>query len=161
MSSRGAESPARRNRTKKPSQDISRDSTADTTPNPDPAVFEAAFVIDDPEDAPPTPPVKEVDGEAAPGASTTSSEKPNGVADKMGSTEDVQPSSAATHPNSERTDPPKRPGDQAEDTGNAGVTELPADVRAKLKKLEKIEKSYGGMQILRPKTGMAPMYSTY
>jgi hypothetical protein len=138
-STAGTQSPARRPRpTKKPSEDLSsRDANGDGTPNPDPAVFEAAFVIDD------------MDDSAAPSRVATPS-----VADKDG--KDTTPAAGSAPANGASEGQPAardsgeavttaadQPANPAS-TATPATTELPTEVRARLRKLEKLEKTYPG-----------------
>lgn len=130
----GTQSPARKPRTaKKFTEDANGDGV---TANPDPAVFEAAFVIDETDEAP-TPariatpslgdkekmndsgkdPATSVDSAAA-GKKSTDSQDSGGKAE--------QPERTTSSP--------------ALDT-----TELSPEVKAKLRKLDKLEKTYPGL----------------
>ena len=99
-------------------------------PDPDPAVFEAAFVIDDPETPMPrtdTPTIV-VDGEGQAGDGSRAGAGADGEAKQDGDATDgretaATPSSAAKTPT---------------------TPELPPDIKIKLRKLEKLETTYPG-----------------
>ena len=131
------DSPAKRSRPKKPVQDV-KDS--DGAPNPDPAVFEAAFVIDDSEEfmadtvseptvdgkRPEEEPKKE-DGGDAPENTTGNGDTPeprdNGDSDGRS------------------TGAPNKT-EKKEAAKAVAKVELPQDVRVRLRKLEKLEATY-------------------
>ncbi|KAL1856487.1 hypothetical protein VTK73DRAFT_8230 [Phialemonium thermophilum] len=131
-STRVVESTNRRQRPAKQGQAPETDVSADT----DPAVFEAAFVIDDTD-------------EGTPAASTPQTEEHGDPVDEQGQNgaPSDDPPGATSGP-----DKPRQNGENKEDgTSNSsekpaqqpGTTaELPPDIRAKLKKLEKLEKTY-------------------
>ncbi len=138
-STAGTQSPARRPRpTKKASEDLtSRDANADGA-NPDPAVFEAAFVIDDADDsaAPSrvaTPALADMSskeakaGESAKDTPPAADAPTNGTADAPASGENGEVTGAAAAP------------------GTPSTFELPPEVRARLRKLDKLEKTYPGL----------------
>ncbi|KAH9226880.1 hypothetical protein K456DRAFT_1092089 [Colletotrichum gloeosporioides 23] len=116
--SRGNQSPARRPRPKK---NVSQDNTkdGDSPSNPDPAVFEAAFVLDDSEEP-----------------SRAGTPKPPTMEDK-------------TDEKKEKVEEAGQNGDEKKE-GDAGAAtaapaaapELSPEVRTKLRKLEKLEKTY-------------------
>ncbi|KAI0839373.1 hypothetical protein F5Y06DRAFT_265278 [Hypoxylon sp. FL0890] len=117
---------AGRKKAKKLSQDISN---GDGAANPDPAVFEAAFVLDDedaeagssqPQSAPPEKGLK--DG-------LTNSEKKENESEQNGETKD-----------------PVGPDVDEKSKGapSNAPTELPSHIKIKLKKLEKLEATYPG-----------------
>lgn len=118
--SRGNQSPARRPRPKK---NVSQDNTkdGDSPSNPDPAVFEAAFVLDDSEEP-----------------SRAGTPKPPAMEDK-------------TDEKKEKVEEAGQNGDEKKE-GDAGAAtaapaaapELSPEVRTKLRKLEKLEKTYPG-----------------
>lgn len=118
-----------------PSQDMSADGTAATS---DPAVFEAAFVIDD----------------------TDETNTPSRVGtpistDKEGKAKDPETPARNTEPVKEGTDPLQN-GDRASVKSAAGQTsrsatltpsttsELSPEIRVRLRKLDKLEKTYPG-----------------
>ncbi|KAI1851000.1 hypothetical protein JX266_003665 [Neoarthrinium moseri] len=120
------DSPAKR-RPKKPAQDVSN---GDGLPNPDPAVFEAAFALDEEEAE-----AKETDEKPAVAQDdATTAEKADGLA-----TDDAES-------NGDRVDKPaKSPeaaGPAVSTAQPAASAELPAEVKAKLRKLDKLEKTY-------------------
>lgn len=131
-STRAAASPATRPRTKKPGQDVNGDSPA----NPDPAVFEAAFVIDDTDEGTPssTPKPEEADKQL---------EAPKDDAPPANQASDDGTAGNDAQPNNEQNDAPK-PLPEGSKPQPAAAPELPPDVRAKVKKLEKLEKTYPG-----------------
>lgn len=112
--------------------------------NPDPAVFEAAFVIDDADDstapsrvATPSLAGKETKaGDAGKGTEQAGAGGPvNGATD-----------AAATGDNGE---PNKPAADNAANAASAAApvaSELPPEVRARLRKLDKLEKTYPGLR---------------
>ena len=129
-----------RRKLKKPSQDVAN---GETGPNPDPAVFEAAFVIDD-----------EDDGDAPTRSGTPKPAPPEKDAKE---TPKVEVSAAPrnseetliekSHPDDEKQkekengkEKPAGPGD----TKSSAPAELPPHIKAKLRKLEKLESTYPG-----------------
>jgi hypothetical protein len=105
--------------------------------SPDPAVFEAAFVIDDSEESRVGTPMPEMK-EKAEGADAVGQEKPKtNVAAAAGQDQELMS---------------REDGDRKEDITEkssepapaAPSKDLPSDVRAKLKKLEKLEATYPG-----------------
>ena len=135
-SNSGASGAARKPRPKKPGQDASKND--DGAANPDPSVFEAAFVIDDDEPsraATPRPPTTDEnspqngdskDDGAASGKGDTglaSSKEPEKNGDDEGRSEGDKPV------------PPPKP---------AAAPEVSPEVRARLRKLEKLEATYPG-----------------
>ncbi|KAG6224598.1 hypothetical protein E4U34_000197 [Claviceps purpurea] len=132
-----ANAAGRRPRAKKPSTDI----TDNGAPNPDPAVFEAAFVIDDSDEpsrtgtpAPPPPPEKDTPE----GLGTSSTITKNGRA-QDGASQDVG--------NSEKeTGSGKSPATDGATTNTsaqaANNTELSPEIKQRLRKLEKLEATY-------------------
>lgn len=131
------QSPARRPR-KKPSEDTTNGDGP--TSNPDPAVFEAAFVIDDTDES----------GTPARVATPVSADK---SADQKpaGKTADIvaqtSPTPAATaSQNAEKGETARAASDQAQQTSPAtsGGAELSPEIRTRLRKLEKLEKTYPG-----------------
>lgn len=126
-------------RPKKPSQDVAKEDAGAV--DTDPAVFEAAFVIDDEEpsrSATPMPPssheLKKSENGDAKDENTAEGEKGdkgtgNNAKDPEKNGEDEGRKSEGDKP----VPPPK-----------ATNTELPPDIRAKLRKLEKLEKTYPG-----------------
>lgn len=134
-STAGTQSSARRPRpTKKASEDLSsRDANGDGAPNPDPAVFEAAFVIDD------------MDDSAAPSRVATPALADKDAKAGNSGNDTAQP--AADAPVNGTTETPAGGGNgDASNTVAAAPTtsELPPEVRARLRKLEKLEKTYPG-----------------
>ncbi|KHN94438.1 grip [Metarhizium album ARSEF 1941] len=124
-----ADPTGRRARAKKPSADI----TDSTVPNPDPAVFEAAFVIDDSDEPsrsgtpapplPPPPPEKDhVDGDGM-------------HASKIGQADTSQTN--GTNADQEHAD-----GNAKEDGHAAAPTGLSPEIKQRLRKLEKLESTY-------------------
>lgn len=127
-SNSGASS-ARRPRPKKQGQEALRndDGAADT----DPAVFEAAFIIDDDEPSRATTPRPPTD-EKAPqnGDSSEKGEEGGGNTKDLEKNGDDEGRSEADKPA-----PPPKP---------TATSELPPEVRARLRKLEKLEATYPG-----------------
>lgn len=135
-SRKGETSPSKRARSKKQPSD------GNDAPNPDPAVFEAAFVIDDSEEpsraGTPKPASESKDSNDEQGASQI-----NGSDDK---TQDA--SSAKGESTSEKTegaalDPGSASKKPAGGT-SAPSAELSPEVRQRLRKLEKLEATYPG-----------------
>lgn len=129
---------ARKPRLKKPSQDIGRDADAAAT-NTDPAVFEAAFVIDDEEpsrSATPQPP--------------SAIEKNSDNGDSNDSTAHGEKGDTAagnTAKDSEKNgddEGRKSEGDKPVPPPKTTAADLPPDIRARLRKLDKLEKTYPG-----------------
>lgn len=147
-SSSGASQAKRARGGKKPNQDVAKDgSGTDTSVNPDPAVFEAAFVIDDEEPSrvstPVPPPPYEESQEKGKEKEKTNSE---------GDDDDtIVAESTNGDNNSEKEEkasllPPK-----------PAAPELPPDVLTKLRKLEKLEKTYPGWLITMSQTNPAQL----
>lgn len=124
--SRSAQSPARRPRPKKTASDAK--DGGDSPSNPDPAVFEAAFVIDDNEEpsraGTPKPAADKMEDKPEEKAKDKADEGQNGDNGKEG--EETKGAAGA---------PPPPP---------AAASELSPEVRTKLRKLEKLEKTYPG-----------------
>lgn len=125
----------RRPRPKKPSADI----TDTGAPNPDPAVFEAAFVIDDSDDqsrsgtpAPPPPPEKDnVDS--------------NGTSAQRGD-EEKMPQTNGTSTGQENAADGKGKKEGGDAAASAPAAELSPEIKQRLRKLEKLEATYPGMR---------------
>lgn len=136
-SNSGASSAGKRTRPKKAVQDASKEADA-AAANPDPAVFEAAFVIDD-DDEPsrtstPPPQYQDIKSDAQ--------DKDGGALSEMHEVKAGDDGADA-----EKTgagDGLKPEGTQSATSSKAASVELPADVRAKLRKLEKLEATYPG-----------------
>ncbi|RCI17379.1 hypothetical protein L249_1691 [Ophiocordyceps polyrhachis-furcata BCC 54312] len=130
-SSRRNESPAaaKRPRAKRPSSV----DTSDAAPNPDPAVFEAAFVIDDSDEpsraASPRPPQPSKDDSLQ--DPLAESEKP--AIDDHAQGQDEKGSRDDGGPNRQAADPPSHP---------PAATGLTPEIRQRLRKLEKLEATY-------------------
>ncbi|KAH9905186.1 hypothetical protein F4778DRAFT_696550 [Xylariomycetidae sp. FL2044] len=120
-------SPAKR-RIKKPSQDAIN---GDTAVNPDPAVFEAAFVIDDDE---------------ADNASQTSPEKSTppepGMAKEQGNGDTDKQDTGGEHNGEKKEDGTSVPEGKAKDPVPPAPAELSPQLKTRLKKLEKLEATY-------------------
>jgi hypothetical protein len=129
--------PARRQRTKKPSIDTSKDAPGETVPTPDPATFEASFAIEDEEDeSPATSEAKDKDGIADAPKSAEQQAKVESAEGTAGiRSNGVEPAAQAVTDTKETT---------SNDATPAAI-ELPADVQARLKKLDKLEKVYKSM----------------
>ena len=148
-SSSGAktQSPARRPR-KKPADDVNATSNGEgPAANPDPAVFEAAFVIDD------------TDETATPSRAATPSladkELPahykgtEKVSDNTASASSAGDGAATQNDSGERAGSEKGEMVQPTKLSNAApATEIPIEVRARLRKLDKLEKTYPGSRPL-------------
>ncbi|KAK8074073.1 hypothetical protein PG994_004972 [Apiospora phragmitis] len=118
-------SSAAKRKARKPGQDSANGS--DNLPNTDPAVFEAAFALDD----------EEAEAKAA----VTNSE--NGDVSEKGVKGDSSPDAT----NSEKPEAKEKTetnGDKKKRTAPAPVTaaDLPPEIQAKLRKLDKLEKTY-------------------
>lgn len=116
------DSPVKR-KVKKPSQDVSN---GDNIPNPDPAVFEAAFALDE----------EEAEAKAT-AEQPAESEKDGG--DKPAAEDDAQ--------SKEKTgeEAPASDDKAAKEDSPSAPVELSPEVKTKLRKLEKLEKTYPGM----------------
>lgn len=131
-SNSSASTQARKPRQKKAAQDASKEVEGGAT-NPDPAVFEAAFVIDDDEpsrSSTPLPPSEQKEKRPQNGDSKGDGDPITG--------EDKDSEKKGTDGQTLEGDkpvPPPKP---------AATPELPPDVRAKLRKLEKLEATYPG-----------------
>jgi hypothetical protein len=119
---------------KKTSEDLtSRDTNGDgMAANPDPAVFEAAFVIDDTDDT-----------------TTPSRVATPALADKEGKTGKAIADAAATgatdsSPNGDNGETGAEQPAKTAPTALPVSSDLPPEVRARLRKLEKLEKTYPG-----------------
>jgi hypothetical protein len=125
------DSPAKR-RVKKPSQDVAN---GDNVPNPDPAVFEAAFALDEEEaEAKATsvqPGDSEKNGSEEPAVLEKAAEVDDQIKEKAGEATPVPDEKAAK----EEPVPAAAPA----------PAELSPDIKTKLRKLEKLEKTYPGM----------------
>lgn len=114
-------SPAKRKPRKSNQDTLSPDGIA----NPDPAVFEAAFVLDD-EDADP------------PLATTNVQTTPSDNAAKEGTVlDEKQNGDAKTQADAARDE-------KSKDALSSSPAELPSHIKAKLRKLEKLESTYPG-----------------
>lgn len=127
-SSRGGAAGGKRTRgAKKPSADLT-----DAAPNPDPAVFEAAFVIEDSDDpsraGTPKPPTPEKDGDA--GALRNGAEG-----------EKRESSEGRANDGDEKS---RGNGEDTETASAPAAQELTPEVRQRLRKLEKLESTYPG-----------------
>jgi hypothetical protein len=141
-STQGAESPARRQRVKKPSQDVSKEA-GDGSTDTDPAIFEAAFVIDD---------TDEGSTAATPRSETPAiptKESTNGTADKKEAVSESSKESEDAKPNGEKKSTPAKVtnGEPAAQPPPAAAVELSPEIRTRLKKLEKLEKTYPGQRL--------------
>lgn len=141
----GTHSPARKPRTTKKSVDegASKDANGEgATANLDPAVFEAAFVIDETDEAP-TP---------ARTATPNPADKSNmnndaGNAEKPADTAEEGKKSTDLQENGEKGGIPKGSTEQPSRTGSpstSSTAELPLEVKTRLRKLDKLEKTYPG-----------------
>ncbi len=134
---------AKKPRARKPSEDTTRDTNGDGAANPDPAVFEAAFALDDVEELTPssTPaPPEEKD--------------PQGEDKSSADPEKAAEASSAETPAKEdgetKGEEKEKPNESGVADANSAIreevsaTELPSEVKVKLRKLEKLEKTYPG-----------------
>jgi hypothetical protein len=120
-------------RAKKPAADSARLS-GEGPANPDPAVFEAAFALEDSEDtsrAGTPKPAGEPDAKTKP-SDTDSQERKSTENGTMNP--DVEKKSAA----------PAGSGASATAVGNVAVADLPMEVRVKLRKFDRLESTYTG-----------------
>ena len=134
---------AKKPRARKPSEDTTKDTNGDGAANPDPAVFEAAFALDDAEEITPS-----------------STPAPPGEKDSQGvdkSSADPEKAAEASNAETAVKEDGENRGEEKEKANEAGVadansaaregvpaTELPSEVKVKLRKLEKLEKTYPG-----------------
>ena len=137
------QSPARRPR-KKLADDVNAASNGEgPAANPDPAVFEAAFVIDDTDEtATPSRVATPSLADREPQAQQKGTEK---VSDNTASASSAGDGSATQNESGERA------GDMVPPTklsNAAPAVEIPAEVRARLRKLDKLEKTYPGSRPL-------------
>lgn len=131
-------STARKPRPKKPSQDVGKDADNGAA-NTDPAVFEAAFVIDDEEPSRSGTPQPSTASEKSPVDGESKNVAEDGEKGDTGSgntTKDPEKNGDNEGRNSEGDKPVPPPKTTAAD--------LPPDIRAKLRKLDKLEKTYPG-----------------
>ncbi|KAK3372057.1 hypothetical protein B0H63DRAFT_401367 [Podospora didyma] len=126
-SNASTQSPVRRPRPRKASE--VKDSNGDGAANPDPAVFEAAFVIDDTDEA------------ATPARVATPLPTDDDTTKKAGKPADTAPTTGEIQSQTN--------GQQDHDATKSAVAALPAspaelspEIQAKLRKLEKLEKQY-------------------
>lgn len=139
-SNSGASSAGKRPRQKKTAQDAYKDADAGAA-NPDPAVFEAAFVIDDDEPsrtATPLPPSEEKNGENQEKEDSAEGEKNDASSGNTGKDSEKTGGDDGQKPDGDKPVPQSKP------PAAAASTELSPDVRAKLRKLEKLEATYPG-----------------
>lgn len=131
-SNSAASTQARKPRQKKVAQDASKDAEGGAA-NPDPAVFEAAFVIDDDEpsrSSTPLPPSEQKEKRSQNGDSKGDGDTGTGDNRDL----EKKGTEAQTSDGDKSVPPPK----------STTSLELPPDVRAKLRKLEKLEATYPG-----------------
>ncbi|KAG5933014.1 hypothetical protein E4U53_001128 [Claviceps sorghi] len=131
-----ANAAGRRSRAKKPSTDI----TDNGVPSPDPAVFEAAFVIDDSDDPSRTgTPAPSPEKKTLAGSGTSSST----AKDSQAPAETLQDGAVAEK---ESESGKRSAADGATNNTNSQVamttTELSPDIKQRLRKLEKLEATY-------------------
>lgn len=131
-------STARKPRPKKPSQDVGKDADNGAA-NTDPAVFEAAFVIDD----------EEPSRSATPQPSTASEKNAeNGESKSVaedGEKGDTESGNTTKDPEKNGDNEGRQSeGDKPVPPPKYTPVELPPDIRAKLRKLDKLEKTYPG-----------------
>ncbi|KAI5860937.1 GRIP domain-containing protein [Durotheca rogersii] len=111
-----------RRKARKPGQDVSN---GDMAANPDPAIFEAAFVLDD-EDA---------DSAATAQVAPHETEMKEGVVDS-------EMSNSATENSNATGQTGTQADEKLRDVPSAAPAELPPHIRARLRKLEKLESTY-------------------
>lgn len=123
---------------KKSGQDASKDKDGEASAvNPDPAVFEAAFVIDD----------EEPSRTATPAPTSNEKKSSEHEESKGGGTQgDTEAESTGKDPEKNGGDDTTKKPDSSKPlpTPKTAATELPPDVRARLRKLEKLEGTYPG-----------------
>ncbi|KAI1445517.1 hypothetical protein F5Y02DRAFT_127405 [Annulohypoxylon stygium] len=125
-----------RRKAKKPSQDTSN---GDGAPNPDPAVFEAAFVLDD-EDADPAPgQATSAQSEKTMKEGAANNEKNDASNEQNEGAKDQASAGAGTE---------EKPKDASSTAPSTAPTDLPPQVKTKLRKLEKLEATYPGKLLL-------------
>ncbi len=128
----GVKRPAR---AKKPSTDITNTDAA--PPNPDPAVFEAAFVIDDSDEpsraGTPKPQVPEKDGVAV----------KNGEGEPNSKPDDADASKAAAGDRA-KGDGEDGAGRGTSSSSSSSSQDLSPEIKQRLRKLEKLEATYPG-----------------
>ena len=134
---------AKKPRARKPSEDTTRDTNGDGAANPDPAVFEAAFALDDAEEltpsSTPAPP-----GEKDSRETDESSADPEQAAEASGAETAVKEDGEGKGEENEKPNEPEVAGAKSAVLEESSATELPAEVKVKLRKLEKLEKTYPG-----------------
>lgn len=127
--SRSGSTSSRQGAARRPRPENGSTDGIETPPNPDPAVFEAAFVIDDSDEpsraGTPKPPVPEKDGPAKE-TDEKSTEKTTEKSDKDQGTEKAAGTKAST------------PATQSKSS------DLPPEIKQRLRKLEKLEATYPG-----------------
>lgn len=139
--SNSATSAVKKTRPKKAGQDAAAKDADAGAADTDPAVFEAAFVIDDEEpsrSATPMPPTSQ---------DSKSPENGDTVDDKAEEGEKGGTGAGNTAKDTDKNgddEGRKSEGDKPAPPPKPTTTELPPDVRAKLRKLEKLEKTYPG-----------------
>lgn len=129
----------KRPRQKKAVQDASKEADA-AAANPDPAVFEAAFVIDDDEPSrtgTPLPPSEEHNGESQE-EGNHDGEKGDTSSGNAGKDPEKTGGDDGDDPDGDKPEPPPKY------SAAPASPELSPDVRAKLRKLEKLEATYPG-----------------
>lgn len=144
-SNSGASLASKKPRPRKAAQDASsKDAESAAAANPDPAVFEAAFTIDDEEPSRVATPVPSTDQNTSQdGEDPTSNaieaaegEREDNDNDKGKEKEQDDSGSGGMGKTPEKSN--------ASSEKRASTSDLPADVRAKLRKLEKLEGAYPG-----------------
>lgn len=131
-------------RSKKGSNDLT---ATDATPNPDPAVFEAAFVIDDSDDPSrtgtpkPAPPEKDAGGQEP-------KEEGGGDEDEPMRKSEYKNDEAGEKPAEGSQDEPTKEKQAPEPAASATMAELPPEIKQRLRKLDKLEATYPGRQFL-------------
>jgi hypothetical protein len=132
------QSPARRPRRKPGEESSSKEINGDSPANPDPAVFEAAFVIDD------------TDEFATPARAATPSSSGKELENSSTQTTDVEASGRSGNTASQNGDEDGAtkgavdPQETVPPTAAPKSAELSPEVSTRLKKLEKLEKTYPG-----------------
>ena len=133
---------ARGPRTEKPTIDTSKSAPGETVPTPDPATFEASFAIEDEDDEPSA--AAATDNGVVDAAQPTAPQEKQEMAEQKAAPD----SNGAGNGAQVTADPSSINGGEKPPP----VVELPPDVQARLKKLDKLEKVYKSMSraLIRP-----------
>lgn len=116
----------------------SQDVATDAAPNPDPAVFEAAFALDDSDE----PSRAETPTSAA---MTDAKEGGDPVSQPSGTPEPPQQSGKDEQGKAASEKSTEVQAKKTENSSTSSIGDLPPEIRARLRKLEKLEATYPGM----------------